>query len=258
MYRKEEKCMGNRVKVYIKVWGVGRIPQYASSHAAGCDLYATTDMAIRPGETKIMPLDFSMAIDTDLEAQVRPRSGLSLRTELRLANSPGTIDSDYRDTVGIILQNTYNIANLPYQIAANPELLEELKKNYEEVELSAYLTRRGGIPTSNTAASSDTAALAGSAVSADVAAPTDTATAADTTVPANPALLTDAAPPAVLSQKLYIDKQGNPYGTIYIKKGERIAQMVFSEYKRADFIPHPDPRSIGEDRGGGFGHTGSK
>ena len=73
--------MENSVKVYIKVWGEGRIPQYASNHAAGCDLFATMDMAIRPGETKIMPLDFSMAIDTDLEAQVRPRSGLSLRTE---------------------------------------------------------------------------------------------------------------------------------------------------------------------------------
>ena len=92
--------MENSVKVYIKVWGEGRIPQYASNHAAGCDLFATMDMAIRPGETKIMPLDFSMAIDTDLEAQVRPRSGLSLRTDLRIANSPGTVDSDYRDTVG--------------------------------------------------------------------------------------------------------------------------------------------------------------
>ncbi|HOQ06316.1 MAG TPA: aminotransferase [Clostridiales bacterium] len=208
--------MENKVSVYIKVWGEGRIPQYASSHAAGCDLYATMDMAVRPGETKIMPLDFSMAIDAHLEAQIRPRSGLSLRTELRLPNSPGTIDSDYRDTVGIILQNTYNIANLPYQIAANPELLDELRKNYEEVDLGSYLGSHYGIM-----------------------------------VPAE-------ASPAVLGQKIYIDKHGNPYGTIYIKKGERIAQMVFSEYRRAEFIPHPDPRSIGEDRGGGFGHTGSR
>lgn len=208
--------MENKVSVYIKVWGEGRIPQYASSHAAGCDLYATMDMAVRPGETKIMPLDFSMAIDAHLEAQIRPRSGLSLRTELRLPNSPGTIDSDYRDTVGIILQNTYNIANLPYQIAANPELLDELRKNYEEVDLGSYLGSHYGIM-----------------------------------VPAE-------ASPAVLGQKIYIDRHGNPYGTIYIKKGERIAQMVFSEYRRAEFIPHPDPRSIGEDRGGGFGHTGSR
>lgn len=208
--------MENKVRVYIKVWGEGRIPQYASNHAAGCDLFATMDMAIRPGETRIMPLDFSMAIDTGLEAQIRPRSGLSLRTELRIPNSPGTIDSDYRDTVGIIIQNTYNIANLPYQVAVNPELLDELRENYEEVDLGTYLGRHCG------------------------------------------PVVTNAAPLAVLGQKIYIDRQGNPYGTIYIKKGERIAQMVFCEYKRAEFVPHPDPRSIGEDRGGGFGHTGSR
>ena len=208
--------MENKVRVYIKVWGEGRIPQYASNHAAGCDLFATMDMAIRPGETRIMPLDFSMAIDTGLEAQIRPRSGLSLRTELRIPNSPGTIDSDYRDTVGIIIQNTYNIANLPYQVAVNPELLDELRENYEEVDLGTYLGRHCGSE------------------------------------------VTDADPLAVLGQKIYIDKLGNPYGTIYIKKGERIAQMVFCEYKRAEFVPHPDPRSIGEDRGGGFGHTGSR
>ena len=208
--------MENKVRVYIKVWGEGRIPQYASNHAAGCDLFATMDMAIRPGETRIMPLDFSMAIDTGLEAQIRPRSGLSVRTELRIPNSPGTIDSDYRDTVGIIIQNTYNIANLPYQVAVNPELLDELRENYEEVDLGTYLGRHCGSE------------------------------------------VTDADPLAVLGQKIYIDRQGNPYGTIYIKKGERIAQMVFCEYKRAEFVPHPDPRSIGEDRGGGFGHTGSR
>ena len=208
--------MENKVKVYIKVWGEGRIPQYASNHAAGCDLFATMDMTIRPGETRIMPLDFSMAIDTDLEAQIRPRSGLSLRTELRIPNSPGTIDSDYRDTVGIIIQNTYNIANLPYQVAVNPKLLDELRENYEEIDLGTYLGRHCGSE------------------------------------------LTNAEPLALLDQKIYIDKQGNPYGTIYIKKGERIAQMVFCEYKRAEFVPHPDPRSIGEDRGGGFGHTGSR
>ncbi len=208
--------MNNKVKVYINVRGEGRIPQYASSHAAGCDLFATTDMAIRPGETKIMPLDFSMAIDTDLEAQIRPRSGLSLKTELRIPNGPGTIDSDYRDTVGVLLQNTYNLSNLTFQIVEDPGLADELIKNYREIELGVYLTQNCGV--------------------------------------SHP----EAEALYIMGQKIYIDKLGNPYGTIYIKKGDRIAQMVFSEYKRAEFIPHPDPRKIGEDRGGGFGHTGSK
>ncbi len=202
--------------VYINATGEGKIPQYASKHAAGCDLFATKDMAIRPGETKIMPLDFTMAIDPDMEAQIRPRSGLSLKTQLRLPNGPGTIDSDYRDTVGVLLQNTYNIANLPYQIAAEPKVLEELYRNYREVSLEEYLTQHCGIP------------------------------------------LKEASGLNIVTEKIYIDELGNPYGTIYIKKGERIAQMVFCEYKRANFIEHPNPREIGEDRGGGFGHTGTK
>lgn len=206
--------MKNSIDVYIKVEGEGKIPQYASSNAAGCDLYATEDMVIRPGETKIMPLNFNMAIGSDMEAQIRPRSGLSLKTELRIPNGPGTIDSDYRDTVGVLLQNTYDIANLPYQIAQKPQILEDLQQNFKEVELLEYLTLYKGI------------------------------------VP------TAAASLHITGQRIYIDGKDNPYGTIYIKKGERIAQMVFCEFKRADFIPHPDPREIGEDRGGGFGHTG--
>jgi dUTP pyrophosphatase len=202
--------------VYINVTGEGKVPQYASKHAAGCDLFATMDMVIKPGETKIMPLDFSMAIDRDLEAQIRPRSGLSLKTHLRIPNGPGTIDSDYRDTVGVILQNTYNIANLPYQIASDPKVLDDLYENYREISLAEYLARYCGMPPDKTSALD------------------------------------------ITTSKIYIDKLGNPYGTIYIKKGERIAQMVFCKYERADFIEHRDPRQIGEDRGGGFGHTGSK
>ena len=206
--------MENSANVYIKVEEGGRTPQYASKHAAGCDLYATEDMAIRPGETRIMPLNFTMAIDEDMEAQIRPRSGLSLKTGLRMPNAPGTIDSDYRDTVGVILQNTYNIADLPYQIALCPDMLKELYDNYTEVELMEYLTVEKGIMP-------------------DIASSLQ-----------------------IAGQKIYIDKHKNPYGTIYIKKGERIAQMVFCRYIRASFIPHPDPCEIGEDRGGGFGHTG--
>ena len=207
--------MVNTIEVYIKVEGEGRVPQYASEHAAGCDLYATEDMAIRPGETKIMPLNFTMALPEEMEAQVRPRSGLSLKTELRIPNGPGTIDSDYRNEVGVILQNIYNIANLPYQIAQNPQILDDLYNNFREIELSEYLTVYKG-------KASDKYSGYG-----------------------------------IAGQKIYVDDQGNPYGTIYIKKGERIAQMVFCEYKRAEFIPHPDPKEIGKDRGGGFGHTGS-
>lgn len=206
--------MKNTIDVYIKATGEGKVPRYASENAAGCDLYATIDMAVRPGETKIMPLDFTMAIGEEYEAQIRPRSGLSLKTELRIPNGPGTIDSDYRDNVGVLLQNTYNIANLPWQIAMHPELLEQLYENYRVVGLSEYIAQQRGVP------------------------------------------LSEAAALHIMDHKIYVDSLGNPYGTIYIKKGDRIAQMVFCEYKRANFISHHDPREIGADRGGGFGHTG--
>ncbi|HEX9058730.1 MAG TPA: aminotransferase [Clostridia bacterium] len=206
--------MDDKVKVYIKVEEGGRIPEYSSNHSSGCDLFATEDMALRPGETKLMPLKFSMAVDPGVEAQIRPRSGLSLKTDLRLPNSPGTIDSDYRDMVCVIVQNTYNSRDLPLMLISNTSVLKTLRENYSEILLHDYLVKYCGM---------DAKEICGL---------------------------------SVLEEKIYIDSNNNPYGTIYIKKGERIAQMVFAKYERADFIPHNNPREIGEDRGGGFGHSG--
>jgi dUTP pyrophosphatase len=236
--------MENMIDVYIKMEGDGKIPQYASKHAAGCDLYATEDMVIRPGETKIMPLNFNMAMDAGMEAQIRPRSGLSLKTQLRLPNAPGTIDSDYRDMVGVILQNNYNIANLPCQIAQKPELLEILRKDYREIELAEYLSAHNG----------SKPVFGQMHASATVQAPAEVQPSAAIQAPEN--IQAAVSELSVLRQKIIIDKNDNPYGSIYINKGERIAQMVFCEFRKANFILHDDPREIGEDRGGGFGHTG--
>lgn len=82
-----------------------KIPTYAHKGDAGMDVYSTIDVTIAPGETKLIPLGFKVAIPEGYELQVRPRSGFSLRTHLRVANAPGTIDSGYRDEVGIILYN---------------------------------------------------------------------------------------------------------------------------------------------------------
>ena len=82
-----------------------KIPTYADKGDAGMDVYSTIDVTIAPGETKLIPLGFKVAIPEGYELQVRPRSGFSLRTHLRVANAPGTIDSGYRDEVGIILHN---------------------------------------------------------------------------------------------------------------------------------------------------------
>jgi len=81
------------------------LPEYARLNDAGMDVRAACDTDIYPGETKLVPTGLKMAIPEGYELQVRPRSGLSLKTPLRLANSPGTVDSGYRDEICIILQN---------------------------------------------------------------------------------------------------------------------------------------------------------
>ena len=81
-------------------------PTYGSDGAAAFDLYAAEEITIKPNETKVVPLGFAMGIQDGYEVVIRPRSGLSLKSGLRIANSPGTIDSDYTGEVGIIIHNT--------------------------------------------------------------------------------------------------------------------------------------------------------
>ena len=82
------------------------IPAYARPGDAGMDVCAAVEMDIRPGETAAVPTGLKVAIPEGYELQVRPRSGISLNTPLRITNSPGTIDSGFRDEVRIIISNT--------------------------------------------------------------------------------------------------------------------------------------------------------
>jgi len=91
------------------------LPRYMSAHAAGMDISAACeqDITIAPGEIKLIPCGFYMAIPVGYEAQVRPRSGLAMRHGLIVPNSPGTIDADYRGEVCVILGN---IASEPFVV----------------------------------------------------------------------------------------------------------------------------------------------
>lgn len=96
-------------KVYVEVCRENvELPKYANIGDAGMDVRAAEDVTLMPGETKIIPTGLKMAIPSGYEIQVRPRSGLSLKTPLRIANAPGTIDSGYRDEIGIVMTNTSN------------------------------------------------------------------------------------------------------------------------------------------------------
>lgn len=82
-----------------------KIPQYAHIDDSGLDIYALDDYTIAPGETKLIPTGFKVALPPGYELQVRPKSGRALKTKLRIANTPGTIDAGYRDEVGVIVEN---------------------------------------------------------------------------------------------------------------------------------------------------------
>ena len=210
--------------VYIRTGPDGQCPLYATTGSAGCDLIAAADLILLPGESRLMPLDLVMALPPGVEAQVRPRSGLSLRTRLRIPNTPGTIDSDYRSPVGVLLENTFSQADLPWLILRDPQLATELCQPGRQTTWAAFL------------ADGAAGCLAGSSLHQ-----------------VRQALPSMAA---ISGQTLYLDEQGYPFGTLRITRGERIAQMVFSRYVQAQFVTCARPEDIGSDRGGGFGSTG--
>jgi dUTP pyrophosphatase len=88
------------------------LPSYETTGAAGADVRASLlpekFITIKPGERVLVPTGLSMEIPQGFEVQVRPRSGLSLKTGLMVLNAPGTIDSDYRGEVKVILGNLSN------------------------------------------------------------------------------------------------------------------------------------------------------
>lgn len=81
------------------------IPKYANPGDAGMDLYSPDEYTIDPGETVIIPTGVKMAIPKGYAILIQPRSGQSVKTKLRIANTPGLIDSGYRDEIGVIVEN---------------------------------------------------------------------------------------------------------------------------------------------------------
>lgn len=93
------------VQIYTEFNHPHGLPQYETLGASGMDVRANQPVTIRPGETTIIPTGMFVAIPEGFEIQVRPRSGQSRKTKLRIPNAPGTVDSDYRGEMGIIAEN---------------------------------------------------------------------------------------------------------------------------------------------------------
>ena len=103
------------INIPVELMEDAKIPAYARLGDAGLDVYSTEDIEIGPGETKLIHTGLKVAIPRGYELQVRPKSGISLKTKLRVANTPGTIDSGYRDEVCVIIENLEpKIADIDY------------------------------------------------------------------------------------------------------------------------------------------------
>lgn len=186
------------------------VPVYKTFGDSGMDIYAIYDTFIHPGENILIPTGLKFGIPNHpLEAlgyrwemQARPRSGVSLKTFIRVSNSPGTIDNYYMDEVGIIISNI----NPPrYELASDNGaiVLEEKMVNW------AY----------------------------------------------------NLSGKKVLLKDLGYENTTVPYGTYFIEKGDRYAQIVFNEVVRPTNIIEgklEDYFSKDRHRGSGFGGTGLK
>lgn len=97
-------------KIQVRVWHElahdKGLPFYATAGAAGMDIIANQTVHLEAKETKLIPTGLFVSIPEGYEIQIRPRSGMSLKTKLRVANAPGTIDSDYLGEIQVIMENT--------------------------------------------------------------------------------------------------------------------------------------------------------
>lgn len=82
-----------------------KMPEYAHAGDAGLDLFSVDDLMILPGESKLIKTGIQIELPKGTEAQIRPRSGLALKNQITVLNTPGTIDEGYRGEIGVILIN---------------------------------------------------------------------------------------------------------------------------------------------------------
>ena len=135
--------MSNKTRVTVQVsrlkHGQGlELPAYLTAGSAGMDLRAAIDsrLTLGPGERWAVPTGLAIAIPYGYEAQVRPRSGLALKHGLSVLNSPGTIDSDYRGEVKVVLAN---LSDEPFKIERGDRIAQLVvapvtQADWEEVD----------------------------------------------------------------------------------------------------------------------------
>lgn len=133
----------DKVKVYIEVLDESvMIPEYSNMGDSGMDIRANEDILIYPEDTVIIPTGIKVSIPKGYEIQVRARSGISLKTPLRVANGIGTIDSNYKDELGIIVHNSSSILTHPnFDYSDGCKVTHDL--NVKNNEKGIYIIRKG-------------------------------------------------------------------------------------------------------------------
>ena len=124
------------------------LPAYMSEGAAGADVVAAVeaDLTLAPGERALVPAGFALEIPPGLEVQVRPRSGLALKHGVTILNAPGTIDSDYRGPVGVLL---VNLGSEPFVVRRGERIAQLIvapvvRAAFEEAAALGASARGGG------------------------------------------------------------------------------------------------------------------
>ena len=138
------------IKVLVKkLESSVKLPTYKTIGASGMDLMAYIDNSIelKPGESCLVPTGLSVAFSEEYEIQIRPRSGLAAKNNISVLNTPGTIDSDYRGEIKVIL---FNHGNKSFNINKNDRIAQMIltpviKMNLEETnELPKSIRGTGG------------------------------------------------------------------------------------------------------------------
>ncbi|GAB6044518.1 dUTP diphosphatase [Caminibacter profundus] len=121
-----------------------KIPAYQSEEAAGFDLHSIEDVVIKPGERKLIGTGLAFEIEKGYEVQIRPRSGLAFKHGITVLNSPGTIDSDYRGEIKVLL---INLGNEKFEIKKSDRIAQAIISPIIQAEIievdSLSDTKRG-------------------------------------------------------------------------------------------------------------------
>lgn len=136
------------VKVKIINKSSNPIPAYATEQAAGMDIRANlpVDVVLKPMERQLIPTGLFIELPDGYEAQIRPRSGLALKSGVTVLNTPGTIDADYRGEIGVVL---INLSDQDFVVKHGERIAQMVinqytKIEFEEVELLTSTIRGEG------------------------------------------------------------------------------------------------------------------